>query len=112
MSRAAASFRNDKPDPYVWSNAGESAVSFISPPLRAYYDKKADVLSVATREGDPKYVVVGRGTFITFADDNGIWQIDLEAESWDSDLDEVLPLMKVEVTPSPPQWVELPRNPD
>jgi len=34
---------------------------------------------------------------VIFADGNGIWQIDLEAESWDSDVDEVLPLMKVEV---------------
>lgn len=32
-----------------------------------------------------------------FADEEGIWRIDLEAESWDSDVDEVLPLMKVEI---------------
>lgn len=65
--------------------------------FQAYYDRKADILSIATREGKLKYVVVGRGTFVIFADEDGIWQIDLEAESWDTDVDEVLPLMKVEV---------------
>ncbi|MDT7874482.1 MAG: hypothetical protein RQ859_03765 [Pyrobaculum sp.] len=49
------------------------------------------------REGEPKYVVVGRGTFVIFADEEGIWSIDLEAESWDSDVDEVFPLMKIEM---------------
>jgi hypothetical protein len=47
------------------------------------------------REGEPKYVV-GRGTFVIFADEEGIWSIDLEAESWDSDVDEVFPLIKIE----------------
>jgi len=64
---------------------------------RAYYDRRADVLSAAVREGEPKYVVVGRGTFVIFADEEGIWSIDLEAESWDSDADEVFPLMKIEI---------------
>jgi hypothetical protein len=27
------------------------------------------------------------------ADEEGVWQVDLEAEGWDSDVDEVLPLM-------------------
>jgi hypothetical protein len=65
--------------------------------LRAYYDRKADVLSAAVREGKPKYVVVGRGTFVVFTDENGIWWIDLEAEGWDADVDEVFPLMRIEV---------------
>jgi hypothetical protein len=68
-----------------------------NPSPRAHYDKRADVLSVTMREGEPKYVIVGRGAFAIFADDNGIWQIDLEAESWDSDVDNVLPLIKVEI---------------
>jgi hypothetical protein len=46
------------------------------------------------REGEPKCVVVGRGTFVVFADEEGIWSIDLEVESWDSDVDEAFPLMK------------------
>jgi len=45
------------------------------------YDRQADVLSIRLRGGKPKYVVIGRGTFVIFADDGGIWQIDLEAES-------------------------------
>jgi len=42
-------------------------------------------------------VVVGRGTVVIFADDEGIWTIDFEAESWDDDVDVVFPLMKIEV---------------
>jgi hypothetical protein len=83
-----------------WSNViGEPIMAeppvFISLPPRAY-DRRADVLSVTMREGEPKYVVVGRGTFVIFADEEGIWSIDLEAESWDSDVDEAFPLMKIE----------------
>jgi hypothetical protein len=48
------------------------------------------------REGEPKYVV-GRGTFVIFADEEGIWQVDLEAESWDSDVNDVFALMKIEI---------------
>jgi len=69
---------------------------FISQPPRAYYDRKADVLSVTMQEGEPRYVV-GRGTFVIFADEEGIWSIDLEAESWDSDVDAVFPLMKIDM---------------
>ncbi len=54
-------------------------------------------MSVTMREGEPRYVVVGRGTFVIFADEEGIWSIDLEAESWDSDVDAVFPLMKIEI---------------
>jgi len=77
--------------------SGGSNSAHTCPPLQAYYDRKADILSTAAREGEPKYVVVGRGTFVIFADEEGIWRIDLEVESWDSDVDEVLPLMKVEI---------------
>ncbi len=82
--------------PYTQNNAEESAC----PPLQAHYDRRTDVLSVAVRRGEPKYVVVGRGTFVIFADERGIWRIDLEAESWDSNVDEAFPIMKVEVFPS------------
>jgi hypothetical protein len=30
-------------------------------------------------------------------DDEGMWSVDLEAESWDSNADEVFPLMKIEI---------------
>ncbi len=92
-----AAFRNDKPCPNVWGNVIH-AIKFTSFAVsHAYHDKKADVLSVTMREGEPKYVV-GRGTFVIFADEEGIWQVDLEAESWDSDVDAVLPLMRVEMS--------------
>ncbi len=94
-----AVFRNDKPGSNVWSSViGEHAIRFITSAVsHAHYDKKADVLSVTMREGEPKHVVVGRGTFAIFADEEGIWQVDLEAESWDSDVDAVFPLMRVEM---------------
>jgi hypothetical protein len=99
MSYVVASFRNDRPGSNVWSNAAGEPITglatFTAP--RAYYDRMADVLSVTMREGEPKYVVVGRGTFVIFADEEGIWSIDLEAESWDSDVDAVFPLMKIEI---------------
>jgi hypothetical protein len=82
VSHVAAVFRNDRMNSSEWSNV-------IGEPMR--------VLSVTIREGEPKYVVVGRGTFVIFADEEGIWSIDLEAESWDSDVEEVFPLMKIEI---------------
>jgi len=57
--------------------------------MDATYDKRADILSIKARDGQPKYVAIGRGTFATFADNDGIWQIDLEAESWDTDVDKI-----------------------
>jgi hypothetical protein len=91
-------FRNDRPGSNIWSNAFGEPMAFVtSNSPRAYYDRRADVLSITLREGEPRYVVVGRGTFVIFADNEGIWSIDLEAESWDSEVDETFPLMKVEV---------------
>jgi hypothetical protein len=90
-------FRNDRPGSNVWSNAEPTTVFAAFNAPRAYYDRRADVLSVTMREGEPKYVVVGRGTFVIFADEEGIWQVDLEAVSWDSDVDEAFPLAKIEV---------------
>jgi hypothetical protein len=65
--------------------------------MDASYDSRADVLSVRTREGEPKYVIVGRGTFVIFADDKGIWGIDLEAEEWDGDPSEIFNKIKIEI---------------
>jgi hypothetical protein len=66
---------------------------------RAYYDRRADVLSIDIRDGEPRHVVVGRGTFVVYADDAGIYSIDIEVESWDSDIDidKLMELMKVEI---------------
>jgi hypothetical protein len=54
--------------------------------MNASYDSRADVLAIRMRMGEPRYVVVGRGTFVIFADEEGIWGVDLEAESWDQDV--------------------------
>jgi hypothetical protein len=81
-----------------WRNAVGNTERFSAGvQISAHYDRRADVLSITMRDGGPKYVVVGRGTFVIFADDEGIWSIDLEAESWDSDVDAVFPSMKVEM---------------
>ena len=87
-----------------WSNAiaepiriEASAAVVQSQQVQAYYDRRADVLSIAVRDGEPKYVVVGRGTFVIFADDEGVWSIDLEAEAWDTDVDALFPSMRVEM---------------
>ena len=66
--------------------------------MHATYDRRADVLSIRLRDGQPKYVVVGKGNFVIFADDDGIWQIDLEAESWDTNPDKLFKKMKIDIT--------------
>jgi uncharacterized protein YuzE len=66
--------------------------------MDASYDSRADVLALRTRDGEPKYVVVGRGTFVIFADDDGIWGIDIEAAEWNSNPDENLKKIKIEYT--------------
>jgi len=65
--------------------------------VAARHDKRADVLSIRLRDGDPKYVVVGRGTFVLYADEGGIWAVDLEAERWDVDTDEAFTSAGVEI---------------
>jgi uncharacterized protein YuzE len=66
---------------------------------RAYYDRRADVLSIDIRDGgEPKHVVAVRGTVVIYADDRGIYAIDVEAEEWDcGDVDKQMELMKVEI---------------
>jgi len=87
-----------------WSNAiaepiriEASAAACQPQQVQAHYDRAVDVLSITVRQGEPEYVVVGRGTVVIFADDEGIWAIDFEAERWDDDVDAVFPLMKIEV---------------
>jgi hypothetical protein len=64
----------------------------------AYYDRKVDVLSIVFRKGRPRHVVVVRGTAVIFADDEGIYAVDIEAEKWDTDdVDRQLKLMNVDV---------------
>jgi hypothetical protein len=62
------------------------------------YDPRADVLAVRARGGEPKYVLVVRGTFVIFADDKGIWGIGLDAESWDVDPIKLFIKLKIEMS--------------
>jgi hypothetical protein len=65
---------------------------------RAYYDRRVDVLSIDIRDGEPRHVAVVRGTVVIYADDKGIYAIDIEAEKWDTDdVDRQLKLMNVDV---------------
>ena len=100
MSYVAATTTNSISCCYgMWRNAVGDTERFTYPAsqVRAHYDRAVDVLSITVRQGEPKYVVVGRGTIAIFADEWGIWAIDIEAESWDDDVDAVFPLMKIEV---------------
>jgi len=70
----------------------------VSKATRAYYDRKADVLSIDIRDGEPRHVAVVRGTVVIYADDGGIYAIDIEAEKWDTDdVDKQLKLMNVDI---------------
>ncbi len=88
--------RNDIPLAMQWTNAVGSVELPAFRRVEIRYDRRADVLSIRLRDGDPKYVVVGRGTFVLYADDGGIWAVDFEAEGWDVDVDGVFPLIGVE----------------
>jgi hypothetical protein len=71
--------------PVVLATNSGAVGSFAVHRVEVIYDTRADVLSIRLRDGEPKYVLVGRGTFVVFADDRGVWAVDLEAESWDAD---------------------------
>jgi len=89
--------RNDMPLAMQWTNAVGSVEVPALRQIAVRYDRRADVLSIRLRDGDPKYVVVGRGTFVLYADEGGIWAVDLEAERWDVDVDEVFSSTGVEI---------------
>lgn len=54
-----------------------------------WYDRRAEALGLRLRSGEPRRVLVGRGTFVIYADDHGVWGIDIEVERWDRDPAEV-----------------------
>ena len=80
-----------------WSNCPVVNDEYVYRSVNATYDRRADVLSITIREGEPKYVVVGRGAFAMFAEDNGIWSIDLETEEWDTEVDRVFNSVGVDI---------------
>ncbi len=56
----------------------------VAPPaVKAYYDMRAEVVAVRIREGEPKYVAVGRGNFVIYGDDRGVWAVELEVKEWE-----------------------------
>jgi len=63
--------RNDMPLAMQWTNAVGSVEVPAFRRVETRYDRRADVLSIRLRDGDPKYVVVGRGTFVLYADEGG-----------------------------------------
>ena len=80
-----------------WTNAVGSVEVPAFRRVETRYDRRADVLSIRLRDDGPKYVVVNRGTFMLYADEGGFWAVDFEAEGWDVDVDEVFPLISVEI---------------
>jgi hypothetical protein len=83
--------------PTAWATNSGTAGSSALRHIEVTYDRRADVLSIRLRDGEPEYVLVGRGTFVVFADDRGVWAIDLEAESWDADPETALSRAGAEV---------------
>ncbi len=63
------------------TNMGSEEVNIVS--SYQYYDEGAGILSVRLRPGEYKYVVAGRGNFVVYADDGGVWAIDLEVKGWE-----------------------------
>ncbi|MGC9052088.1 MAG: hypothetical protein ACP5J3_14305, partial [Pyrobaculum sp.] len=49
----------------------------------ALYDKDSDVLTVRLREGEYKAVKIAKGEVVIYADDMGVWQIDVHVHKWD-----------------------------
>ncbi|MGC8584297.1 MAG: hypothetical protein ACP5MH_11330, partial [Thermoproteus sp.] len=59
----------------------------------ATYDQDVDVLHVGVRQGNPKYVVAGNAEFTIFADDNGVWAVELEVKKWEGGYEDALKRM-------------------
>ena len=65
------------------TNAGEETPVLVS--ANAYYDASVDVVSIRFRDGEPKHVIEGFGNFTIFADEHGVWGIDIEVKRWIGD---------------------------
>ena len=74
-------------------NIASSAYGGWEPRLilaKAYYDASVEVVSIRFRDGEVKYVIEGSGNFTIFADENGIWGVDLEVKRWAGSYREVV----------------------
>jgi hypothetical protein len=49
----------------------------------ALYDPDVDVLTVKVRDGDYKTVKIAKGEVVVYADDMGIWQVDVLVHRWE-----------------------------
>jgi hypothetical protein len=49
----------------------------------ALYDPDVDLLTVKVRDGDYKTVKVAKGEVVVYADDMGIWQVDVLVHRWE-----------------------------
>ncbi|AAL62761.1 MULTISPECIES: hypothetical protein [Pyrobaculum] len=83
----------------VYDNIATNAVEtgqriYIISTAAAYYDTSVEVISVRIRNGEPKYVVEGSGNFVIFADDDGIWAVDLEVKRWRGDYKKVVEALR------------------
>lgn len=64
--------------------------------VAVYYDEKADAISIRIREGTPRHVVAGRGSFVLYIDEEGLWAVDIEVSEWEgADREEFLSLRKM-----------------
>lgn len=74
------------------SNAGR-ALSTTAGVVAVYYDERADAVSIRIRGGMPRHVVAGRGNFVLYIDEQGLWAVDIEVKEWDgADREEFLSL--------------------
>jgi hypothetical protein len=48
----------------------------------ALYDPDVDVLTVKVRDGEYKTVKIAKGEVVVYADDMGVWQIDVLVHRW------------------------------
>lgn len=93
----------------VSNNAGEVRtytnaplhVRFDAAYLQVFYDEVAETVAIKFRRGEPKYVVVGRGSFVLYADDFGLWGVDLEVKEWEGGDRELFLSLKGRVWSSP-----------
>ncbi|WP_054850493.1 hypothetical protein [Vulcanisaeta sp. JCM 14467] len=76
----------------IATNSGPQAPTLVI--SRAYYDASVEVVSIRFRDSEVKYVIEGTGNFAIFADEHGIWGIDLEVKRWVNNQGEVIDVFR------------------
>ena len=62
--------------------------------VRALYDPSVEVLSIRFRDGEARYVIEGVGNFAVFADEHGVWGVDIEVKKWLDNYEEATNTLK------------------